>query len=158
MAGIKQNRSPIMSLLWSMAIPGFGQLYNGDYLIGLTLISLEFLINVKANLNLAILYSLRGQLSDANYIANFQWLLFYPCVYAFSLWQAYNQARENQTGIVTTQGNGLFIGFAMVGTLGVIFCYGLGPVWGGLLGCLGGSAIGWLAERLIRGYNGNAKP
>jgi hypothetical protein len=38
-------------LLWSIALPGFGQILNGNFLKGLLLIGLEFMINVQSNLN-----------------------------------------------------------------------------------------------------------
>ncbi|MEN6326055.1 MAG: hypothetical protein ABFD18_07615 [Syntrophomonas sp.] len=146
---INSNRSPWMALLWSLTIPGFGQLYNGDYLIGLALVLLEFIINVKSNLNLTILYSFRGQYLQATQIADFQWLLFYPCVYSFSLWQAYNKAKEinyisgkDKAVNLKTYGNGIFIGSAMGGTLGVIYGYGIGPVLGGLAGMAVGALVG----------------
>jgi hypothetical protein len=154
---IKKNRSPGMALLWSIAIPGFGQLYNGDYLIGLLLVFLEFLINVNANINLAILFSFHGQFLQANQVANLQWLLFYPCVYSFSVWQAYNKAVEINLATETTNVepsrtyySAMFIGWAMGGTLGVIYCYGIGPIFGGIAGMMAGTLIGTLIERSIR--------
>jgi hypothetical protein len=41
----------IEKVLWSIALPGFGQLLNGKFLKGLLLIVLEFLINVQSNFN-----------------------------------------------------------------------------------------------------------
>ena len=46
----------IEKVLWSIALPGFGQLLNGKFLKGLLLILLEFLINVQSNFNQAIIY------------------------------------------------------------------------------------------------------
>ena len=135
-------------------------MYIGDYLIGVLLVALEFIINVKAGLNLSILYSFRGQLQNAIDVTNFQWLLFYPCVYAYSVWQAYNRATEINRGrsqaeegrvFANTQYNGLFIGFAMGGTLGVIYICRIGPIFGGILGGLIGGLTGSVIERLVNG-------
>ncbi|MDD4239061.1 MAG: hypothetical protein PHT62_10995 [Desulfotomaculaceae bacterium] len=124
------------------------------------LIALEFVINVKASLNLSILYSFRGQFQQAIDVTDFQWLLFYPCVYAYSVWQAYNRAREINRGLsqaeegrvfANTQYNGLFIGFAMGGTLGVIYICGIGPIFGGILGGFMGGLTGYVVERLVKG-------
>ncbi|MCG9966669.1 hypothetical protein L9W92_01180 [Pelotomaculum terephthalicicum JT] len=129
---MRKYRSPLMSALWSIAIPGFGQLYIGDYLIGVLLVVLELIISVKASINLSILYSLRGQFQNASGVVNFQWMLFYPCIYAYSIWQAYNRAMEINHGLsqaekgrifTNTQYNGFFVGSAMGGTLGVIYSY-----------------------------------
>lgn len=156
---MKLSRSPTVALLWSICIPGFGQLYNRDYIIGLLLVILEFAINVKAHLNLAILYSLRGQVLLASQITDYQWLLFYPCVYAYSMWHAYNKALEIEPGQAGNQDaiqlnsrySGHFIGSAMGGTLGIIYFTILGPIWGGILGMLLGAALGWLTERFFSG-------
>ncbi|OPX83584.1 MAG: hypothetical protein A4E53_04531 [Pelotomaculum sp. PtaB.Bin104] len=149
----------MLSALWSIAIPGFGQLYIGDYLIGVLLVILEVLINVKASLNLSILYSFRGQFQNAIDGANLQWMLFYPCIYAFSIWQAYNRALEINRGpgqveegkiIANTKYNGLFIGVAMGGTLGVIYSCRIGPIFCGILGGVIGGLLGSFIEKLGR--------
>lgn len=150
---MKEERSPNIALLWSLAIPGFGQLYNKDYLAGVLLVGLEFLINTRANLNLAILYSFRGQFSLACHITNLQWMLFYPCVYAFAAWHAYVRAFENNRGGMAFARqppgfNGLFIGAAAGGTLGVIFSYYIGPVLCGLIGMALGGVVGFIIESM----------
>jgi len=156
---MKLNRSPWMAMLWSMAIPGFGQIYNQDYLIGILLIILEFVINVKSNLNLIILYSFQGSILDAQNTVNIEWLLFYPCVYTFSLWHAYNKAAEinlNRKGYegqgshaYSTRFNGIFVGAAMGGTLGIIYVINHGPVFGGIIGMLMGALIGEGIEKIV---------
>lgn len=153
---MKKHRSPGAALLWSLTIPGFGQLYNRDYLVGLILIVLEFLINVKANLNLVIFFSCRGQYLESIKAADLQWLLFYPCVYCFSLWHAYNRAIEINHELEKSNEDhyrisytGLFIGSAMGGTLGVIYSFTIGPVWGGIAGMAVGGLLGLILERSI---------
>lgn len=150
----------MLSALWSVAIPGFGQLYVRDYLIGVLLVALELIINVKAGINLSILYSFRGQFQNASEVANLQWILFYPCIYAFSVWQAYNSAMEKnhalkqvkESSVFTkTKYNGFFIGVAMGGTLGVIYSYGIGPIFCGILGGVIGGSLGAVIERLSKG-------
>lgn len=151
----------MLSALWSVAIPGFGQLYIGDYLIGVLLVILEVLINVKASLNLSILYSFRGQFQNAAEVADLQWLLFYPCIYTYSIWQAYNRAMEINHGLskaeedrvfTNTKYSGFFVGCAMGGTLGVIYSYGIGPIFcgilGGVIGGLLGSMVKIFSERI----------
>jgi hypothetical protein len=49
---------------------------------------LEFLINVQANFNQVILLSFHGKIEDAIKHADYQWLMFYPCLYFFSMWDA----------------------------------------------------------------------
>ncbi len=84
--------NPTEKLLWSIALPGFGQMLNGKYVKGILLIILEFLINFKANLNLVIFYSFQGEIIKAIEETDYQWLLFYPCLYFFAMWDAWKDA------------------------------------------------------------------
>lgn len=79
-------------LLWSIALPGFGQLLNKKYIKGLVFIFLEFLINVLANFNSIIMYSFNGEIERAYLETNYLWLMFYPCLYFFSMWDAFKDA------------------------------------------------------------------
>jgi hypothetical protein len=169
---MKEYRSPNIALLWSLAIPGFGQIYNKDYLAGVLLVVLEFLINTRANLNLSILYSFRGQFWLACQSANLQWLLFYPCVYSFASWHAYTRALQNNRNgsrVLADEQSpsfiGQFIGVAAGGTLGIIYSYYIGPILCGLIGMGLGCAAGFIVEHLLRkpdgeygGQNSNKKP
>ena len=73
------------ALLWSIALPGFGQLLNGKYLKGIIFISLEFIINVQSHFNEIILHSFNGDIEKAIESTEYQWLIFYPCVYFFEM-------------------------------------------------------------------------
>lgn len=46
-----QNVTRLEALLWSIALPGFGQLLNKKHIKGILFIVLEFLINMGANFN-----------------------------------------------------------------------------------------------------------
>lgn len=59
-------------LLWSIALPGFGQLLNGKFFKGTLFIFLEFLINMQANFNEVILLSFHGQIEEAIQQTNYQ--------------------------------------------------------------------------------------
>ncbi|MGG5254712.1 DUF5683 domain-containing protein [Neobacillus sp. SM06] len=111
-------KSPLAAMFWSAVLPGFGQLYNKEYMIGFVLIGLEFLINSQAKLNLAIVYSFHGDFKQAHDIINYQWGMFYPSFYCFSLWQAYNHAKSHQLKLneirqTRTYLSGLFLGLAI---------------------------------------------
>lgn len=148
-------RSPWVSAVWSAAFPGFGQLYNRDYLPALVFIALEILVNMKSNLNLSIFYTFKGQLVSSSDAANTQWMLTYPCIYAFSIWQAYNTALDHNRRLeakgaprpaAASRLNGVFIGAAMGGTLGVIWSFFKAPVISGLLVGAIGAMIGGTLE------------
>jgi hypothetical protein len=85
---------------------------------GIVLIILEFLINVKANINTAIVLSFLGQTELAVETSNYQWLMFYPCVYLFSIWDAFRDGSKDEEKPL------LFLPFAIdayVETAGVIY-------------------------------------
>ncbi|WP_235867292.1 hypothetical protein [Priestia abyssalis] len=86
------EKSSTEKLFWSIALPGFGQILNQRYIKGITLILLEFLVNIQANFNLAILLSFQGDIPSSIEVTNYQWLMFYPCLYFFSIWDAFKDA------------------------------------------------------------------
>lgn len=69
------------ALLWSIALPGFGQLLNKKHIKGILFIVLEFLINMGANFNEGIRLSFLGETKQSLEVMNMQWLMFYPCLY-----------------------------------------------------------------------------
>jgi hypothetical protein len=141
----------VEKLLWSIALPGFGQILNGDLLKGLLFIALEFLINMKSNLNTVILYSFLGNTEMAVKQANYQWLLFYPCIYMFAMWDAFKCAK----GEVSPFSYLPFFITAILGTGGTIYSpilriqgVLLGPVWVMILSALIGVSSGIYLLRL----------
>ncbi|WP_370621759.1 hypothetical protein [Bacillus sp. JCM 19034] len=85
-----EKRSEV--IFWCIAFPGFGQLINKKYIKGIFFIILEFTINVQARLNFAIIPSFYGKSELANASVNYQWIMFYPCIYLFSMYDAYRDA------------------------------------------------------------------
>ncbi|MGX6445611.1 hypothetical protein ACWM35_20535 [Neobacillus sp. K501] len=91
----REYKSPYAAMLWSMLLPGFGQFYNKDYLVGVVLIAFEILVNLNSNLNLALVHSFHGDFTQAHDVIDYRWGMFYPSLYGFSIWQAFNAARAN---------------------------------------------------------------
>lgn len=71
MRSSRPYKSPNAAMLWSLVLPGFGQLYNKNYFIGIILLVLEFLINLKSHLNLVLVNTFNGDLLDAHESANY---------------------------------------------------------------------------------------
>jgi hypothetical protein len=153
-------KSGMEKLLWSVAIPGFGQLLNKKYVKGIILIALEFLINVNANINTIIVSSFLGLTELAVQQANYQWLMFYPCVYIFSLWDAFKDGEDEVAPL-------LYIPFAVaayIETVGVIYSksfrvFGilLGPIFLPMICIFIGLGIGFIIRYLILNYFHKAK-
>lgn len=92
-----QKRSPLVAALWSVAIPGFGQIYNRHYLKGIIFIIMEFFINLNSHLNVGIYYAWLFDIPHSQQIVDYEWVLFYPCTYVFAIYDAYNDCCT-QTG------------------------------------------------------------
>jgi TM2 domain-containing membrane protein YozV len=91
--------NPSEKLLWSIALPGFGQFLYGKIIKGILLI-LEFLINVQANFNVGIISSFHGEIEKAIGQADYQGLMFYPCLYFFAMWDAWKMQEGEKKGIL----------------------------------------------------------
>lgn len=139
--------STLEAILWSIAFPGFPQLLSGNYLKGVLLVTLEFIINVNSNFNQAIMYSFLWEIDQAFMVINYQWLMFYPCVYMFSMWDAYRSALGGNI-------DGRFLPFvfgAYFVTVGLmlspkirLFDISLGPVFLPMVFLIPGLLIGFL--------------
>lgn len=140
-------------MFWSIAVPGFGQLLNGKYIKGIVLIVLEFLVNVMGNFNAVIIASFHGDIERAINQADFQWLMFYPCLYFFAIWDAYKDAGGGKEPYS-------FLPFAFTAyfvTAGVIFStkvrlFGvlLGPIWLPILSVIPGVLAGLLLKKILK--------
>lgn len=155
-----KNKDKLEKLLWSIALPGFGQLLNGKYLKGIILIALEFIINVFGHFNQIIILSFHGKINEAIEQTNYQWLMFYPCLYFFAMWDAYNDA-EGESRPYTFMP---FVFSAYFVTVGLIFSptftiFGhlIGPMWLPmiflLLGLFIGGVIRWILLKRMEQNN-----
>ena len=142
--GVRNDK--LEKLLWSVALPGFGQLLNRKYLKGVVLIILEFVVNVMANFNQVIILSFHGEIQKAIDQTNYLWLMFYPCLYFFAIWDAYKDAEgENKPYTFLP-----FVFSAYFVTVGLVYSstftimgYLIGPIWLPILSLPIGIAVGW---------------
>ncbi|WML45785.1 hypothetical protein [Neobacillus sp. PS3-40] len=165
-------RSPLAAALWSVFIPGFGQFYIKDYITGLILILFEIALNIFSHLNLSIYYSFLGQFERARSVVNYEYGLFYPSVYVYNIWHAYNAAIEINNGL---KEQGIKKPKKMTSLTGPLYGLGLGmffglhfqilksfplfqsPVFNGLLTGLIGTIIGYSIEKLFTSKKGKIK-
>lgn len=136
-------------ILWSIAFPGFGQILNGQFLKGLLLILIEVVINVQSNFNKVIIYSFQGDIQSAIEYTNYQWLMFYPCIYMFAIWDAYKNAGGGKSPYSFLP----FVLSAYFLTVGLIYSskfelFGVlfGPVFSPMLFLIPGISIGLLLK------------
>lgn len=154
----KTNQSEV--LLWSMALPGFGQFLNKKYVKGIVLIALEFIVNVKGKINEVIMYSFLGEIEQAIRVADYLWLMFYPCLYLFAIWDAYRDAG----GAKRPYSYLPYVFSAYIGTIGVIYSprftvygYYIGPVFLPIFGMVGGFIFGYVLRKMILSFRKSKK-
>ncbi|MED3575647.1 hypothetical protein [Cytobacillus praedii] len=146
------NKDIFEKLLWSIALPGFGQYLNRKYFKGTVFLVLEFLINIQSNFNQIILMSFHGDIVGAIKHTDYQWLMFYPCLYFFSMWDAVKDAGGGKD-ILSFLPYALAAFFVTVGLIfssdSVIFGVLLGPVWLPILFVLPGVSFGIIIKKII---------
>ena len=151
-------RSPWAALGWSAMIPGLGQLYNQEYVLGISMVFMEFYINNNAHLNLAIHHSFNLDFSSCRSGIDYHWLQFYPALWTFSMWQAYNRAihindklREQDMPAKSdpVHYSALFIGLTIGLHLGSMWGIGGSAIWSGLGVGFIVAIIGFIIEKYV---------
>ncbi|QKY71326.1 MULTISPECIES: hypothetical protein [Lentibacillus] len=139
-------------LFWSIALPGIGQILNRKLFKGFLFIGLEFLINVQSNFNKIIILSFHGNIEEAMYQTEYGWLMFYPCLYFFAIWDAFKDAGGGKEPYSFLP----FVFSAYFVTVGTIYSpklmlFGvlLGPIWLSMLSVLPGLFVGFLLKRIL---------
>ncbi|MDQ0230786.1 hypothetical protein [Metabacillus malikii] len=152
--------SKIEAIFWSIALPGFAQLLNKKYAKGFVFIFLEFLVNVCSNFNSAIMASFLGDIDKAFQVVDFQWLMFYPCLYMFAMWDAFKDAE----GEVSKYSFFPFVFGAYFITVGIMYSpiakingVKLGPVWFPMLSLIPGLLVGFIIWGILKWINKNKK-
>jgi hypothetical protein len=147
---LKNNE--IERILWSIALPGFGQILNKHFLKGVLFIAAEIIINTKAHLNEVIISSFYGNTELAVKQTQYQWLMFYPCIYMFAIWDAYKNTEGEKPHFSFLP----FVISAYMGTIGVIYSstvkiwgFLLGPIWLPILCILIGMTVGTIIRFIL---------
>ncbi len=148
---IEQRNKIIESILWSIALPGFSQFLNRQLIKGIAFIGLEILINVMANFNEIIRLSFIGNIEGAVSQANYQWLMFYSCLYFFAMWDAFRDAGGGKKPCSYLP----FVSSAFLVTVGImysaegkVFGIFLGTVWFPMLCVIPGLVLGFSLKKI----------
>lgn len=89
-----ERGNPWLATAWSILLSGFGHLYNRKAFKGLIILGWAVAIIIFSKINIAIVYTFNGQFDMAREAVDYQWLLFFPSIYIFAMWDAYNDAVE----------------------------------------------------------------
>lgn len=139
------------AILWSVAFPGFGQLLNGHLIKGIMFIILEFTINVNSLFNQAIMFSFLGKIKEAAAVVDHQWLMFYPCVYMFAMYDAYKFAEgENpRLSFIPFAFGAYFVTIGLMYSPKIILGISFGPIWLPMLSLIPGLGIGLFIRHIL---------
>lgn len=107
----------VEAILWSIALPGFAQLISRSFVTGILLIAIELIVNVQGNLNTLIVLSFQGHTQEAVQQADYLWIMFYPCLYFFGIWDAYRNAGGDEKAYMAIP----FASAAFITTIGVAY-------------------------------------
>jgi hypothetical protein len=139
------------AILWSVAFPGFGQLLNGHLIKGILFIILEFTINLNSLFNQSIMFSFLGKIKEATEVVDHQWLMFYPCVYMFAMYDAYKFAEgENpRLSFVPFAFGAYFVTIGLMYSPKMIFGIFFGPIWLPMLSLIPGLGVGFIIRNIL---------
>ncbi|RIW30175.1 hypothetical protein D3H55_17165 [Bacillus salacetis] len=146
------------AILWSIALPGFPQLLINSVVKGIFFVILEFLINVQSNFNEAIRLSFLGETRMAAEVIDYQWLMFYPCLYMFAMWDAFKSAEGERDKYSFLP----FVCSAYTVTTGLMVSQKIyindifiGPIFFPMLCVVPGVGAGLLIQYILCHYSGN---
>lgn len=152
---INKKSKKLEVLLWSIALPGFGQLMNHKYVKGLLLVGLEILVNVMGNFNTIIVLSFNFKIEEAIDQTNYLWLMFYPCLYFFAIWDAYKDSGggEKPFAYLPLVFSAYFVTVGLIFSPGFkLFGYLIGPMWLPILFLPIGLSVGALIRWILLKY------
>jgi hypothetical protein len=149
---IKKKLTKLEAVMWSIALPGFAQLLTGNLVKGILFVLLEFLVNVQSNFNKGIMYSFLGETGMAMQVMDYQWLMFYPCLYMFAMWDAYRSVMPEDEKITFLP----FVFSAYFVTVGLMISPKInilgifpGPVFLPMMFVIPGVLVGLMIRKLI---------
>ena len=90
----KSDEMRIVAALFSMLMPGFGQIYNNQLVKGVIFVIFEHFDNILGNINRAVYLDLNGFHQQALDQAVYEYVLFYPGFYVYVVWDAWFHAKE----------------------------------------------------------------
>lgn len=89
------KRNPWVSVMWSLLVPGAGQLYIHRLITAFFLVSWFIVICYNSKFLPAMHYTLLGDFEQVKAVVDIHWLLNIPSVYFFGMYDAYINTVEN---------------------------------------------------------------
>ncbi|TYR81222.1 hypothetical protein FZC66_05000 [Priestia megaterium] len=89
------KRSPWVAVMWSLFMPGTGQLYLHRIIVGFFALIWGVIFFNQSQILPAVHFLFSGDISQATNVLNIEWLMFLPSIYGFSAYDAYVNTIEN---------------------------------------------------------------
>ncbi|KUP07850.1 membrane protein [Bacillus coahuilensis p1.1.43] len=91
------KRKPIYGLLWSLIVPGLGQLYLNRILIAFFVIIWTVVFCYFSHGLESIILLIRGNIEESTRALKPEWFMFFPSIYGFAAFDAYmNTIEQNK--------------------------------------------------------------
>lgn len=89
------KRNPWVAFVWSLLMPGMGQLYIHRILTAFYVLAAWIGTGYLSHLLEAIHFTILGQFQHATVVLKPEWVMFMPSIYGFALYDAYVNVVEN---------------------------------------------------------------
>lgn len=89
------KRNPMVAVMWSLFIPGLGQLYIHRILTAIFVIIWLVLFYYYSHIQEAVVLLFLGHIKESTSVLNPSWFLFIPSHYGFAIFDAYINTVEN---------------------------------------------------------------
>jgi hypothetical protein len=114
-----------------------------------------------SSFNQAIMYSFLGKIPQAYEVVNYQWLMFYPCVYMYAIYDAYKfgDGVNPRLSFVPFVFGAFFVTVGLMYSPNTIFGISFGPIWLPMISLIPGLSIGFIIRYFLstlgskRSYN-----
>lgn len=89
------KRSPLMSVFWSIFMPGLGQLHIHRIIVAFFSITWTIVFLYYSHILEAVQLLFYGEIQNATEVLDKQWLLYMPSMWGFSIYDSYINTVEN---------------------------------------------------------------
>lgn len=89
------KRDPVIAVMWSIFVPGLGQLYVHRILTAIFVIVWLVIFFYFSHVQEAVVLLFLGKIKEATSVIQPEWLLFIPSHYGFALYDSYINSVEN---------------------------------------------------------------
>ncbi|MFD2655227.1 hypothetical protein [Gracilibacillus thailandensis] len=89
------KRNPILAFIWSLFMPGLGQLYIHRILTAAFVVIWAVIFYYQSHALEAVTLLFLGEIQNATTVLHPEWLLYFPSLYGFAVYDSYSATVEN---------------------------------------------------------------